>query len=360
MRRREALATGGGLLAGVSAGCLESLRREDAWRELVVDPPDGVYVPSHADEMLSYGTTTAAGREISIGATRPHSFWTVTDEELSRSDVRSRHALHLMVDVRDGETGTVVPAPVTTTLRRGSDGERVDRRDLWPMLSQRMGVHYGDNVPIEDGGTYTVTVRVGPTSADVNTTETPAGKLAEPTTVGLEFEYEPAAIEGLERRLIDEDEDRGDPAALEPMGCCGDGRDEPAFDGPDAVRIGSGTTGDVVFVAALFGGADRSGRESPVLAVALLTPHNRYPLPFAAVSADVFRENDRIATGSPRETIDPRHGHRYGTRVEPDVLERGDELAISLDTPPQVARHEGYETAFLEGETTLSLAKREA
>ncbi|WP_121742675.1 iron transporter [Natronorubrum halophilum] len=350
MRRRTVLAAGGCLLSAASAGCLETLRREDAWRELVVDPPDEVYVPPHADGMVTYGTATADGREIALLASRPHSFWPVAGDERSRADIRSRHALHLMVDVRDTETGAIIPSPVTAAIRRrdgaAEDGGLVDRRSLWPMLSQRMGPHYGDNVPLEGDGTYSATIRIGATSADA--VGALADGLEEPTTVDLEFEYEAAEIEGLERRLIDEDEGRGDPDALEPMADRGGERVESAFDGERVTRVGSETNDGIVSTAA-FVESDRNG--TAALVVALRTAHNRYPLPFASLSATVSRAGEGIAGGSLQETIDPRYGHHYRTSIDPGDFERGDELSITLETPPQLARHEGYETAFLERNT---------
>ncbi|WP_323171224.1 iron transporter [Natrialba sp. PRR66] len=369
MRRRDALAAGGSALSvSLTAGCLETLRREDAWRELVVDPPDGVYVPPHVDEMLPYARTTAARRELSLLGSRPHSFWTVAGAERSRADVRSRHALHLMVVVRDAETGVIHPAPVTVRIRSGGtsdDGEQIDQRDLWPMLSQRMGPHYGDNVSLDGDGTYTATIRVGPTSAD------PIGSLAGDfgtTTVDLEFEYEAAAIDALERRLIDADEGRGESDALEPMGDHdGDarGRDhgsaELAFDHEGATRLGSETSDDIVYVAALVEDDARTAAETdvPALAVTARTAYNRYALPFASLTATISTDGDRIAGESLDGTIGPRHGHHYRTPVDPDTLERGDTLSIGLETPPQMARHEGYETAFLEPTTVrLPLDRR--
>ncbi|MGM0389875.1 MAG: iron transporter [Natrinema limicola] len=347
MRRRTALAAGGALLTALSAGCLETLRRDDAWRELVVDPPDGVYVPPKVDSMVNYGATTVDGRSISVRATQPHSFWPVVDAERSRADVRSRHALHLMVSIHDSESGVIVPAPVTTTIRRGNEvgiGENVDRRSLWPMLSQRMGPHYGDNVVLDGDGTHTVTVRVGPTSAD--TTGSLADRVAEPTTADIEFEYDGAEIEGLERRLVDSDEGRGEQGALEPMtDATAHG---PTIESGGGTPIGLGRSGDVVFPTALIGVTDRSEVDSPALAVTPRTRHNRYPLPFTSLSATVSQNGDRIATESLIETIDAQYGHSYNTTLEPAVLERGDALSITIETPPQVARHEGYETAFLE------------
>ncbi|QSW98550.1 iron transporter [Haloterrigena alkaliphila] len=346
MRRREALAAGGSVLAVLSAGCLEALRRDDAWRELVVDPPEGVYVPPHADEMVRYGTATAVGREISLLASRPHSFWVVADAERNRADVRSRHDLHLMATVRDAETGAFVPAPVTTTIRaRGADtDEPIDRRSLWPMLSQRMGAHYGDNVPLAGDGSYVATIRVGATTA--NATGRRADVLERETSVEAEFAFDTNEIEGLERRLIDEAEGRGEAGALEPMDHAVRGDVGPSRD-PGA-ELGAATSGDIEYTATLLDDTDRSGIDAPILAVTPRTAYNSFPLPFAGLAASVARDGERIASAPLRETLDARLGHCYGTAVDPAILERGDELTIDLETPPQVARHEGYETAFLE------------
>ena len=190
MRRRDLL-TAGALSSALSlAGCLETLEREDAWRELVVDPPDGAYVPPKVDEMLPLGTATADGLEVSLSATRPHSFWTIADGERARADVRDHHDVHLMATVTDAETGLAVPTSVSTAIR--SRGERIDERTLWPMLSQRMGFHYGDNVPLGEDGSHAATVRIEPASVDA--ADALADRLESPRTVDLEFEYAAAEI----------------------------------------------------------------------------------------------------------------------------------------------------------------------
>jgi hypothetical protein len=43
--------------------------------------------------------------------------------------------------------------------------------------------------------------------------------------------------------------------------------------------------------------------------------------------------------------LDPELGFHYGTAVE--GLSGQSSIDITIDVPPQVARHEGYETAFL-------------
>ena len=364
--RREALERGlrglgaVGVLGGAAAlaGCadsLEGLEREDAWRRLVVDPPEGVYVPPKRDEMIRYGTATVDGREVSLLATRPHSFWTVSGRERSRADVRSEHALHLMVRVRDAETNAVVPAAVAVDVRRA--GERVDRRTLWPMLSQRMGFHYGDNVALADDGTYDVAVRVG--SVDCRATGAFADRLERPATAEFDLEYDAAEIESLDRTLLDADEGRGEPGALEPTGSSrDDDRSRPAAVAPPieslpGERLGVATAGDVVLPATTLDGF-RSVADGAYLAAFPRTAYNDYRLPFASLSIVGRRDGGRLLEASLRETVDPDLGHHYGAAVDGDVvadasdLEPIDDLSIALETPPQVARHEGYETAFLE------------
>ncbi|THE62858.1 hypothetical protein D8Y22_20580 [Salinadaptatus halalkaliphilus] len=56
MRRHTAFAAGSSLVARLAAGCLESLRREDACRELVVDPPERVTIPPQVTRHEGYET----------------------------------------------------------------------------------------------------------------------------------------------------------------------------------------------------------------------------------------------------------------------------------------------------------------
>lgn len=53
-----------------------------------------------------------------------------------------------------------------------------------------------------------------------------------------------------------------------------------------------------------------------------------------------------VYDGILQSTIDPELRYHDGAAV-PDV-QSGDELTITIDSPPQTARHEGYETAFVE------------
>jgi hypothetical protein len=49
--------------------------------------------------------------------------------------------------------------------------------------------------------------------------------------------------------------------------------------------------------------------------------------------------------------LDSEIGYHYGASM-PGVRE-GDKVVIETTVPPQVARHDGYETAFLEMEPVL-------
>jgi hypothetical protein len=49
--------------------------------------------------------------------------------------------------------------------------------------------------------------------------------------------------------------------------------------------------------------------------------------------------------GELTQTLDSDLGHHYGTSVD---LSGGDTVDIVVESPPQVARHRGYETAFFD------------
>ncbi|WP_394741402.1 DUF7350 domain-containing protein [Natronococcus roseus] len=388
MRRRDLLAAGALSSALSLAGCLETLEREDAWRELVVDPPDGAYVPPKVDEMLPLGTAAADGLEVSLSATRPHSFWTVADGERARADVRDHHDAHLMATVTDAETGLAVPTSVSTAVH--SRDERIDERTLWPMLSQRMGFHYGDNVPLGEDGPHDATVRIEPTSAHVSGTL--ADRLDTARTVDLEFEYAAEAIESLDRRLIDEDEGRGESGAVEPMEHdhdehgSEDGHDEHGSeDGHDDHDshsdhgsenghgdhdtheaddrgaeadleaatdewLGTARSGDLEFgVGVLEGGSDGIGEDTVV--VSARTRYNQFSLPFVGLSVAPVRDGSLGEKTPLGERLDAELGHHYGAPLERELRERLEsttELAVVVDATPQLSRHEGYETAFFD------------
>jgi len=88
--------------------------------------------------------------------------------------------------------------------------------------------------------------------------------------------------------------------------------------------------------------ADRDGET--YLAISPRTPYNRYILPQMPLSATLTRDGETVFEGALSAAIGPDRGYHYGAAV--DSVEPGDELTVTVDSPPQVSRHEGYETAF--------------
>ncbi|MDL5360431.1 iron transporter [Halalkalicoccus sp. NIPERK01] len=351
MQRRTALRSGLTLVCGASlSGCLGALESDSAWRDLVVDRPEEVYVPPEIHGMATWTSVNADGYDLTLLASRPHGFWTVTGTETNQVAMREAHSVHLMAAVREPTSGRYLPAEVRVSIPR--DGESLDRT-LWPMLSQRMGPHHGDNVALPGPGTHAATVRVLPSGVRHRDPST----RFDPGVHDVEFEYDPAAIEALERTVLDEDR-RGEPGAVEPMG---HGRGEHAGGGghgeghpavptaPPAEafpsRLGTGHVCGCRVVVALDGNH---------LIASMRTPYNGFPTPFASLSARI----DRAGSSETRplfESFDPEIGHHYGAPVE---FAGGERVTIAVETPPQVARHEGYETAFLDrGEFSLRLPR---
>ena len=65
-----------------------------------------------------------------------------------------------------------------------------------------------------------------------------------------------------------------------------------------------------------------------------------------ALSGTLQRNGQTVFNGALKPTLDPELRYHYGTVL--GSVESGDELRISIETPPQVARHEGYKTTFLD------------
>jgi hypothetical protein len=148
---------------------------------------------------------------------------------------------------------------------------------------------------------------------------------------------------------------RGQKGAVDPMGM-----EMPLAQLPPADRlpgrvIGEATSGDGKFAVTVLDrpptGIDRSGS---YLAVSARTPYNRYPLPSMSLSGELSRNGDPVFDGFLRPTLDSDLNYHYGAIV--DGIRSGDALQLGVGAPPQVARHEGYETAFFEmGPMTLDV-----
>jgi hypothetical protein len=82
-----------------------------------------------------------------------------TNEKLVKPSART--SFHLMVMLTDDRTNYPIPyASVWATIRDGSKIVFDERQ--WPMLSEYMGPHYGNNVTLPGPGTYRLSLLVSP------------------------------------------------------------------------------------------------------------------------------------------------------------------------------------------------------
>lgn len=342
MRRREFLrVAGSGAVAGL-AGCTDALETRSALAPpLVEDRPAAAYIPTHYEGMEMVGTQTRDGYACALTYTYPHRFWLPKPQGMTKVKIEPDDSVHLMPIVWETNAGLVPPDvnPQATITR---DGESVTQFAPWPMLSQPMGFHFGDNVELDGDGTYTVQIDVGGPS--VRRT----GSLSERegnVSFRFDFEFDRSTLEDVAYTDVPADEE-GTKGAVDPtsMATLPSSQVPTPESLPGDVR-GSGTSGDARFVVTVLEDATRFGGEGPYLAVSPRTPYNRYVLPMMSLSGTLARGEETAFDGVLRPTIDPDLSYHYGATVS-DV-ESGDVLTVTVDSPPQTARHEGYETAFV-------------
>jgi len=342
--RRAFLSAAAGAASVGLAGCSGLFEtRSTRAPPLVENRPDAVYVPSHVEGMQMAGTGTAGPYRVALSYSYPHRFWLVTGTDVQRVDIESDDTVHLMVTVWDAETGVVLPTS-SVSVEVTKDGETAFDRPPWPMLSQNMGVHLGDNAALPGDGAYTATVDVDPLGT--RATGDFAGRFDDAATAEVDFEFSQSTLEQVPFRMLDDR--KGERGAVDPMAMeMVPSSRLPAADELPGRLLGDAESGDGRFVATALpappAGVDGSGA---YLAVSARTPHNRYPLPFMGVSGRVVRAGDTAFDGPLAGTLDPDLGYHYGATVE--SIDSGDVLGLEFGAPPQVARHEGYETAFLD------------
>lgn len=341
MGRRALLA---GVVTGV-VGCLGDETSDEAVPDLpeVSDPPDAVYVPSHREGMAHLPAVHGEELAITPMLSYPHRFFLVTGTEVEEVTPSAERGVHLMVTAWDHAVGRAIPIDVGAEIRILREGEVVETVAPWPMISQTMGVHFGDNVPLPGDDTYTVEVDLAP--VPVERRGAYAGRLERPETLNFEFEYDEAFRADLIDGVAYLDEDTwGQRGALDPPEHEMEEQDHdhdhdemtmPAFQLPAAealpgTPIGTAESGDAHFVLTQVD--DR-------VIVSPRTPYNRVPLAEMALSVAGAIEGPLLAT------LDDEIGLHYAIEA---AVEPGDVFDLVVDTPPQIARHNGYETAFLE------------
>ena len=342
-RRAFLAAAAGGAAAGL-AGCSGLLESQSTRSPpLVEDRPDAVYVPTHVEGMQMAGMGRAGPYGVALFYSFPHRFWLVTGGTAERVDIAGEDAVHLMASVWDRESGTVLPTS-SVSIEVTKDGETAFDRPPWAMLSQNMGVHLGDNAPMLGDGTYAAAVEVDPIGA--RSAGAFRDRFAETASTSVEFEFSESALDEVAYRSLEDRKGQRD--AVSPMGMemVPSSQVPPAGELPGRV-LGEASSGDARLVATalqeLPAGIEGAGT---YLAVSARTPYNRYPLPFMGLSGRVERGGSAVFEGSFTATVEPSLGYHYGAVV--DSVESGDAIALDVGAPPQIARHEGYETAFLD------------
>ncbi|WP_251343167.1 iron transporter [Haloplanus halophilus] len=344
MKRRELLRTGAALTGALSLSGCSSLVET---RAVGVPPvpegrPDGVYYPSHVEGMSMVGTATSGDYAAGLMYSYPHRFWNVTGEDVSRTDIESDDAVHLMASVWDPETEQVLPdTGLSAEIYR--DGSLVSQEAIYPMLSQPMGFHYGANFGLEGDGTYEVRLSVG--AMATRRTGAFAGRFAEPATLSIPFEYSQSAKEEISFRTLDEERvatsGAVDPMPMEML----PSSFAPLESNLPGRVLGSGTSNDArLVVTALESPPAGVDAEGTYLAVSARTPYNRMVIPAMGLSGRLERDGETVYAGPLDRTLDPDLGYHYGAVV--DGVQSGDTLTVSVTVQPQTARHEGYETAF--------------
>ena len=375
----------------------------------VENPPAATYVPTHFEAMQRLDPVEAGDYLLEPMLTYPHRFWNVTGDRVEAAAPRDDDDVHLMVTVRDAETGRILPASTGIRVTVGRAGESGTPTAPWPMVSQEMGFHFGDNLSLDGDGTYEATVRVGAIGA--RKTGSFAGRFAEPATGSFAFEYDQAFRESVigDIAYVQEEADWGVRGAMA-NGALGRGggrsygdadhegpahvdaqrqdadrdhRGEPRWEArvgdrrygtywrppeagelPPAAHLpgtlqGEPVVGDALLATALLPPGSRFvDGDDRYLAVSPRTPYNRSMLPMAAIDYAVRRGGSAVASGALAPALDSEIGYHYGVAL--DDVASGDSLVLSVATVPNVSRHAGYETALLEtGEVSLGLEVRE-
>ena len=348
MKRRDVLRASIGLFGGTAlAGCLRTLGLEtqSAWRDppLVSNRPNAVYYPAIVEGMSMYGTAKTNRCAVALMYSYPHRFWVVTGQQRNKVVVQSEDSLHLMASVWDRKTATVLPTNVATEILQ--DGETVDSRSPWPMLSPTMGFHYGDNVSLDGEGEYTARITANP--PQMKRVGALNGALTEPQTVDIPFKFNTDEAYGLEiRRLGNKAGTKGAPKLMDMKMDIPQGTAPPKDDLPGEMR-GTAISGDAVFVVTVLENAPQFvGKGKSYLAVSARTPYNTVILPLMSLSVTLTRKGKTVFTGPLQDEVSPGLKYHYGTGIS--SIKPGDILTISTQTPPQTARHDGYETAFVD------------
>lgn len=342
MNRRRFLQTAGVTGTAALAGCSGMFQTKTLPNEppMVENRPDAVYYPTHTEGMEMAGMAKQGRYRLALFYSFPHRFWLMgggTAQQQEKVTVQEGDDLHLMASVWDAKTKTVLPAgDVQIQL---SKGDWSTSRTMWPMLSQNMGFHFGDNMSLDGDGTYTAEIRVSGLS--VRRTGALSGQFGSGTTLSTKFEFSQGKLDELSFNKLDDK--KGKKGAVNPMEMQMPMSHVPPKNDLPGRFVGEKSSGDAKFLVTAV--SNTALADDTYLLVSPRTPYRRYPLPMMSLSAKLNRGGSLVFDGALQQTLDPDIGYHYSANV--NGIESGDELTVLVDSPPTVSRHEGYETAFL-------------
>ena len=303
------------------------------------DGPSGIYVQTFMDQMVMSGMGASGDLRAMLMLSIPHDFWNVNGTSVEKTATTDADSFHMMASVFDAETNQVLPSSVNTEVVQ--DGETVTQEVTYPMLSQRMGFHYGANFQMPDFGEYVARVNfegLGSTRG-VGALD---GKYGESATIEIPFEWSEGVAGEFSVRDVDAG---GKPGAVKPMGSMDAPMGElPALDALPGTVAGSKLADGANLVTGHVDGGGRFADGSDYLYVSARTRYNGFVVPMMGLEATVARDGETGFDDRPAPVVDGEMGYHYGAAV--DGLDTGDEVVVRATTPSQVARHEGYERAF--------------
>ena len=342
MNRRRFLAGAG--LTGVSifAGCGSLQNQSTRSPPLVENRPDATYLPTHREGMDMAGMAEAGDYMVGLTYSFPHRFWTVTGTNAEQVTIQDADSVHLMATVWDSERSLVLPVSAGLSISITQDGETVADKSPWPMISQNMGFHYGDNYQLNGDGTYEITVTVS--GMNERRLGSFSDRFDQSGEMSVQFDFEQAVLDDLTFEQFPERQ--GDRAALDLMNMEMVPTSQlPPSESLPGQLIGTASGRDEVYVATWLSDAGFLAEDESYLAISVRTPYNRIPLPMMSLDGVVEANGETVYDDTLSAGIHPDVGYHYGATVPATT----DSPSVTVDTvaPPQVSRHEGYETAFI-------------